>query len=71
MRESAGRRKEQVMNEKELREELISTIWGDEIDIPFRSVRSYEDEGILTMDEGIVLHLQDGSEFHITIQQVR
>lgn len=59
------------MNEKDLREELICTIWGDETDIPVQSIRSFDESGVLTRDEGIVLTLQDGSEFHITIQQVR
>lgn len=32
---------------------------------------SYTDAGVLTSDEGILLHLTDGSEFQITIVQSR
>ena len=32
-----------------------------------RIVNTYEDKGILTMNKGLVVRLEDGSEFHMTI----
>lgn len=30
-------------------------------------VRTYEEEGILTRDEGLVIRTEDGSEYQVTI----
>lgn len=34
-----------------------------------RSVRTFEDEGVMTNDAGLVITLDDGSEFQLTIVQ--
>lgn len=34
-----------------------------------KTVTTFEDAGVLTMDEGLVLRLADGTEFHLTVQQ--
>ncbi len=34
---------------------------------PVRRVHSFETEGVLTTDRGLVLHLADGSEYQLTI----
>ena len=36
-----------------------------------RVARSFNEAGILSGDEGLVLRMQDGSEFQITIRQSR
>lgn len=36
-----------------------------------RVARSFEEAGVLSGDEGLVLRMQDGSEFQITIRQRR
>lgn len=41
--------------------------YGDDIDV--LSVRTYEETGLLTSDDGIVLKLRDGSEFQVTVVQ--
>ena len=32
---------------------------------------SYRDAGVLTMDKGFVLHMEDGSEYQVTVIQSR
>ncbi len=34
---------------------------------PIEEVRSFEDEGMLTNNKGLVVQLEDGSEFQLTI----
>ena len=36
-----------------------------------RVARSFEEAGVLSGDDGLVLRMQDGSEFQITIRQSR
>ena len=36
-----------------------------------RSILPFEDAGVLTNDEGLVLKMADGTEFQITIRQSR
>ena len=36
-----------------------------------RVAHSFEEAGVLSGDEGLVLRMQDGSEFQITIRQSR
>lgn len=36
-----------------------------------RAARSFEETGVLSSNEGLVLRMQDGSEFQITIRQSR
>jgi hypothetical protein len=68
------------MNEREMERtllELFEDIASDEelqtsLDHPGMAnaqVKTFEDAGLLTRDRGIVLSLEDGSEFQITIVQ--
>jgi hypothetical protein len=41
----------------------------DQPALPNARVKTFEDAGLLTRDRGIVLSLEDGSEFQITIVQ--
>jgi hypothetical protein len=66
------------MNERKMERilvELFESIASDEelqasLDLPALAdaqVKTFEDTGLLTRDRGIVLTLEDGSEFHIAI----
>lgn len=46
--------------------ELLSDDCGQEA-IPSRSLRTFEDEGVLTRNAGFTIRLENGSEFQITI----
>lgn len=50
-------------------ETQIETLFGDRLaeleDV--RTIRSYEEEGVLTNNKGLIIWLKDGSEFQITI----
>lgn len=41
---------------------------GDKEDPEVRRVGTFEDEGVMTMDKGLVVQLEDGSEVYLTIQ---
>jgi hypothetical protein len=65
------------MDEKEMQDALIGLIADEAMtseyfgDDNVRSVDSFESEGVLTNNAGIVLRLMDGSEFQITIVRSR
>lgn len=57
------------MNPTDIRYALDAALSGSEVD-DF-DVRSFEDAGLMTYDEGIVVRDSDGNEFQITIVQSR
>ena len=63
------------MNEQVIREALEMVLDGESMEDTAlektRAVRSFRDAGVLSGDEGLVLRMQDGSEFQITIRQSR
>ena len=64
------------MNEQVIREAL-QLILNGELSLEdtaleeTRVARSFEEAGVLSGDDGLVLRMQDGSEFQITIRQSR
>ena len=64
------------MNEQVIREAL-ELILNGELSLEetaleeTRVARSFEEAGVLSGDDGLVLRMQDGSEFQITIRQSR
>ena len=64
------------MNEQVIREAL-ELILNGELSLEdtaleeTRVARSFEGAGVLSGDDGLVLRMQDGSEFQITIRQSR
>ncbi len=63
------------MNEQVIREALEMVLDGEPMEDTAleetRAVQSFRDAGVLSSDEGLVLRMQDGSEFQITIRQSR
>ena len=64
------------MNEQVIREALELILNGalsleDTALEETRVARSFEEAGVLSGDDGLVLRMQDGSEFQITIRQSR
>lgn len=57
------------MNENELQDALKDLI-TDEMDDVAR-VSSFEDQGIMTNNAGLVIRMADGSEFQLTIVKSR
>jgi len=55
------------MNVKEFTEHLINLIEAGADDEFVDSIGSFEDEGIVTKNEGLVLRLTDGTEYQITV----
>jgi hypothetical protein len=47
--------------------ELLDERVEEDRETPFRWVRSFAEEGLLTSDEGIVVRFHDGSEFQVSI----
>lgn len=62
------------MNEKTIEDALKLLISG-ELDLvdtalgEVSNIKTYAEAGILTRDSGLVLRMEDGSEFQITIKQ--
>jgi len=63
------------MSEKEFREYLRNLLEsprydedGEEEDSIIESVSSFKERGVLTMNEGLVINLEDGTEVYLTIQ---
>lgn len=57
------------LTEIEFRDTLLEAI-SESIDFDgeVRSIRTFEDVGLLTLDQGLVVRMNDGAEFHLTIQ---
>ena len=58
------------MNDTELQNSMIETI-VDYFKDTIETCETYEDFGVLTTDKGLVLGFEDGSEFQVTIKQVK
>ena len=58
------------MNEIEM-ENMLSELLNDDAEEEVRRVRTFEEEGLLTENRGLVLRMVDGSEFQITIVKSR
>ena len=62
------------MNEKTI-EDALNLLISGELDLvdtalgEVSNIKTYAEAGILTRDSGLVLRMEDGSEFHITIKQ--
>ena len=56
------------MDEREFARFLADTL---EMDEEIYDVSTFEEVGLLTMDAGIVVRMEDGSEFQITIVRGR
>lgn len=62
------------MNEKTI-EDALNLLFSGELDLvdtalgEVSNIKTYAEAGILTRDSGLVLRMEDGSEFQITIKQ--
>lgn len=62
------------MNEKTI-EDALNLLISGELDLvdtalgEVSNIKTYAETGILTRDSGLVLRMEDGSEFQITIKQ--
>lgn len=62
------------MNEKTI-EDALNLLISGELDLvdtalgEVSNIKTYAEAGILTRDSGLVLRMEDGSEFQITIRQ--
>ena len=59
----------EVSTEIDMRETLLTALLDGDLDV--RDARSFDDAGLMTRNEGVVVELEDGSEFQITIVQSR
>jgi hypothetical protein len=64
------------MNDQDIQELIENALFlaseeNDEEWEKVESIRSFDEEGVLTMNKGLVLRMEDGSEFQITIVQSR
>lgn len=59
-------------------EQMIDSLWkllegsvgdGEALTEEIRGIRSFADAGLLTMDQGLELHMEDGSRFQLTVVQ--
>lgn len=59
------------MNERDFREVLheILALGMDEDEGTISSVNTFREAGVITMNEGLVIRTEDGSEFQLTIVQ--
>lgn len=65
---------EERMTEKELAEILRERLEGyseDGLAYPIDIVKTFEETGLLTSNEGVVVRLTNGEEFQVTVVQSR
>lgn len=58
------------MNAREMAAEM-QTIMEEQSEIEVLSARPFRETGLMTNNEGFVIHLADGSEFQVTVVQSR
>ena len=56
------------MSEQNVAEQIHEMMNGIE---EIRSIRTYEDAGVMTYNKGLVIRYDDGTEFQVTIVQSR
>ena len=60
------------MSEHELANYLIEVLdWSNSEDGAIKDVDTFESAGLLTQNEGLVIKMQDGSNFQLTITKTR
>jgi hypothetical protein len=59
------------MDEIEFRELLADMLLDDENGAQVRHVENYRDAGLMTSAEGLVINMEDGREFQLTIVRSR
>jgi len=59
------------MDNKELTAALQEALDDLDVEDEIRRVETFEEVGMLTNDAGLVITMQDGSEFQVTIVQSR
>lgn len=58
------------MDEDGMVDLLRTVLEGSEVDdFGVNRTRTFADAGLLTMDKGLVVRMQDGSEFEVTVVQ--
>ena len=55
------------MDEREIRELLADMLLDDENGAEVRNVETFQDAGLMTSAEGLVVRMEDGQEFQLTI----
>jgi hypothetical protein len=55
------------MSESEMRELLTELLLDDENGAEVRNCESFENAGLMTNNEGVVVRFEDGREFQLTI----
>jgi len=57
------------MNERDFREVLHEALimYIDDSEDVIRKIQTFEDAGVITSNEGLVIRTDDGSEFQLTI----
>ncbi len=58
------------MNEQQVQDMLYDLLDEEGMEQDF-AVRTFEEEGVLTMNKGLVLRFPDGSEYQLTIVRSR
>jgi len=61
-----------VMNEQQMQEYLMEALdWASNEDGMVKSIDTFENLGVMTNNKGLVITMQDGSKFQLSIKQSR
>jgi len=60
-----------MTTEQDFTSALHELFGGEDINLDIKSVRTFEDAGLLTRNSGLVVTLRDGSQFEVTIVKSR
>lgn len=62
------------MDEQSMQDALLANLTGDDSEFDFSEdfeIHTFEQEGVMTYNKGLVITCPDGSEFQVTIVQSR
>jgi len=57
-----------LLNPTELSSLITEAVYDFDEEKNVKRISTFEEEGVLTTDKGLVIHTADGSTFHLTIQ---
>lgn len=57
------------MNEKEFQDFIQDVLYAEEIDGNMQNIETFEDAGVLGNKHGLIVRLEDGTKFYLTIQK--
>lgn len=58
------------MSDRDILTMLADMLFEGDVDDELKTVKTFEEAGVLSMDDGLVVTFQDGSKYALTLRQM-